>query len=208
MPPIDVLVLDFGEVLVRPQSAASIRRMADLAGLEIADFTERYWQHRLGYDSGRLSDADYWRRVTEGTLPAARFDSTLHALMTADFVSWTDYREDVWDLALAFKSRGGRTGILSNGVPAVMNGVRSTRALAGHFDEVVVSCEVGCVKPDARIYEICLSQLGAQAASTLFVDDRLENLDAAARQGIQTLHFLGDQSVAALQARLLDGTSL
>ena len=42
MPSIDALILDFGEVLVRPQSAASIQRMADLAGLEIADFNERY----------------------------------------------------------------------------------------------------------------------------------------------------------------------
>ena len=66
MPPIDALILDFGEVLVRPQSAASIQRMADLVGLEVADFKERYWQHRLGYDSGLLSDAEYWRRVTDG----------------------------------------------------------------------------------------------------------------------------------------------
>ena len=41
MPPIDALILDFGEVLVRPQSVASIQRLADLVGLEIADFKER-----------------------------------------------------------------------------------------------------------------------------------------------------------------------
>jgi putative hydrolase of the HAD superfamily len=206
MPLIDALILDFGEVLVRPQSAASIQRLADLAGLEIADFRERYWQHRLGYDSGLLSDAEYWRRVTEGALLQARFESTLQDLMTADFMSWTDYREEMWDLTLDFKSRGGRTALLSNGVPAVMDTVRSTRPLAGHFDAVVVSYEVGCVKPDPRIYQICLAQLGAQAVSTLFVDDRLENLEAAGRQGIQTFHFLGDHSLSALQARLRDET--
>ena len=139
MPLIDALILDFGEVLVRPQSAASIQRLADLAGLEIADFRERYWQHRLGYDSGLLSDAEYWRRVTDGVLLQAPFESTLQALMTADFMSWSDYREDLWDLTLDFKSRGGRTALLSNGVPAVMDTVRSTRPLTGHFDAVVVS---------------------------------------------------------------------
>jgi putative hydrolase of the HAD superfamily len=204
--PVDALILDFGEVLVRPQSAASIQRMADLAGLEISDFKERYWQHRPGYDSGVLSDAEYWRRVTEGGPVPARFDSTLQALMTADFMSWSDYREDLWDLTLDFKSRGGRTAVLSNGVPAVMDTVRSTRALAEHFDAVVVSYEVRCAKPDPRIYQICLAQLGARAASTLFVDDRLDNLEAAARQGMQTFHFLGDQSVPALRALLLNGT--
>ena len=207
MRPIDCLILDFGEVLVRPQSAASIQRMADLAGLGTVDFKERYWQHRPGYDSGLLSDTEYWRRVTEGVLLQARFESTLQALMTADFMSWTDYREELWDLTIEFKTRGGRTAVLSNGVPAVMDAVKSTRTLAEHFDAVVVSHEVGCVKPDPRIYQICLAQLGAQTGSTLFVDDRLDNLDAAERLGIQTFHFLGDHSVAALRARVLDGTS-
>jgi putative hydrolase of the HAD superfamily len=176
--------------------------MADLAGLELAAFKDRYWQHRLGYDSGALSSADYWRRVTAGVIPPAQFDSALQALTTADFIAWSDYREDLWALTLDFKSRGGRTAILSNGVPSVMDGVRSTRALGEYFDAVVVSYEVGCVKPDPRIYEICLAQLGAQASSSLFVDDRLENLEAAARAGIQTFHFVGDESVAALRARL------
>ena len=207
MPPIDALILDFGEVLVRPQSVASIQRLADLAGMEIADFKERYWQHRLGYDSGLLSDAEVLATSHRRGLLQARFESTLQALMTADFMSWSDYREDLWDLTLDFKSRGGRTALLSNGVPAVMDTVRSTRTLAEHFDAVVVSYEVGCVKPDPRIYQICLAQLGAHAVSTLFVDDRLENLEAAGRLGIQTFHFLGDHSVAALRARLLDETN-
>ena len=72
-----------------------------------------------------------------------------------------------------------------------MDTVRSTRTLAEHFDAVVVSYEVGCVKPDPRIYQICLAQLGAQAVSTLFVDDRLENLEAAGVRGSRRSIFSG-----------------
>ena len=28
--------------------------------------------------------------------------------MTADFISWSDYREELWDLTLDFRSRGGQ----------------------------------------------------------------------------------------------------
>lgn len=198
--PFDALILDFGEVLVRPQSAASIERMAQLAQLEIDDFRHRYWLHRRDYDSGVVSDEDYWRRVLEGTaLPADRIDTVLEALMTADFLSWNEAREAVWAIAAAFRQRGGRTAILSNGVPAVMNRVRAARPLAAFFDVVIVSFEVGCAKPESRIYELCLAELGVPAGAALFVDDRLENLVAAEQLGIRTLHFTGEESVAALE---------
>jgi putative hydrolase of the HAD superfamily len=204
--PLDALILDFGEVLVRPQSAASIERMAQLAQLEIDDFRQRYWLHRRDYDSGVLDDEQYWRRVVEGSpLPPDQLSATLEALMTADFLSWNDARESVWEIAAAFKAAGGRTAILSNGVPAVMNRVRAARPLADCFDAVIVSFEVGCAKPEQRIYEICLEKLGVPAASALFVDDRLENLVAAEQLGIRTLHFTGDESVAALREAALKG---
>lgn len=197
---IEALILDFGEVLVRPQSATSIERMAQLARLDIDEFRQRYWRHRHDYDAGLLSDADYWRRVIDGAaVPDADVAVTLEALMTADFLSWNDAREEMWELAAAFKARGGRTAMLSNGVPAVIARLRAARPLAGYFDAVVVSCEVGCAKPDPRIYEICLATLGIRAAAALFVDDRLENVEAAERQGLHTLHFAGDESVARLR---------
>lgn len=198
--PFDALILDFGEVLVRPQSAASIERMAQLAQLGTDDFLYRYWLHRRDYDSGVLTDEQYWQRVIEGSpVTADRRSATLEALMTADFLSWNDARDEVWEIAAAFKAAGGRTGILSNGVPAVMNRVRAARPLADYFDSVIVSFEVGCAKPDARIYEICLAELGVPPASALFVDDRLENIAAAAQLGIHTLHFTGEESVEALR---------
>jgi putative hydrolase of the HAD superfamily len=39
------------------------------------------------------------------------------------------------------------------------------------FDEVVVSGEVGFVKPEPEIYEITLSKLGVKAGETVFTDD-------------------------------------
>ena len=197
---IDGLVLDYGEVLVRAQPPQSVQRMAALARLDEAEFRSRYWRSRLDYDRGVLSDAAYWRGVLDGgDIPDGEVDAVGETLAAADFDSWSDYREEVWDLAAAFKQRGGRTAILSNGVPAVIDRVRRHRRMSDYFDVVIVSCEVGCTKPDRRIYDICLSQLGTKAEATLFVDDRLENLEGAAHVGLQTLHFTGDASIAQLR---------
>jgi putative hydrolase of the HAD superfamily len=194
------LILDFGEVLTRPQSPAAIERLAAITELPADELVARYWRHRPGYDGG-LQVGESWRRVLErpDAVPAA----LLKELIAADAASWTDYRKDVWDAAARFHARGHRTAMLSNGVPEIIGHVRTERRLADWFDVVIVSCEVGCCKPDPSIYQLCLGQLGEPAAQTLFVDDRVENLQAAESIGLQTLQFTGDASVAVLR-KLLD----
>ena len=200
---IDGLILDFGEVLVHPQSAEAIARMAQLVHVSAGDFQKRYWSHRVAYDSG-LPAADYWRRVLHGLDPAPDdLDAIVADLIAADYDSWTVYRPDVWEIARAFKAAGGRTAILSNGVPEIMGRLQRERSLAEFFDAIVVSYEVGCAKPDPAIYQICLDRLKVPAEAALFVDDRVENLDAARALGIQTLHFTGDASVSELRERLV-----
>lgn len=194
------LILDFGEVLTRPQPAQVVERMARLAGLAPDRFSARYWQHRLAYDGG-LPAAEYWQRVLEGVdgLP----EGVVAELIEADALSWSDFRDEVWDLARAFRARGGRTAMLSNGVAEIVARVRVARPLETWFDTVVVSCEIGRCKPDPEIYRVCVERLGVPAELTLFVDDRPENLAGAESIGLRTLHFTGDGSVPALR-RLLE----
>ena len=200
--PVDALILDFGEVLVHPQSRDAIARMAQLVNISADDFQNRYWSHRLAYDGG-LPAAEYWRRVLEGLdVAPPGIDRVVTELIGADYDSWTVYRPEVWEIAAAFKASGGRTAILSNGVPEIMGRLRTERTLAEFFDVIVVSYEVGCAKPDPAIYQICLDRLRVPAESALFVDDRVENLEAASRLGIQTLHFTGNESVDELRTRL------
>jgi putative hydrolase of the HAD superfamily len=162
-------------------------------------FRDAYWGHRHAYDAG-LSAHDYWRRVAEaagrpvGDVPQPMIDR----LIDMDVSSWAEYRDEVWDLARSFRAGGGRTAFLSNGVPETMARIRAERPLDRWFDVVVVSYEVGLAKPDPRIFELCLSRLGAHAGEALFVDDRAENVAAAERLGIRTLHFTGDDATRRL----------
>jgi len=57
------------------------------------------------------------------------------------------------------------------------------------FDDYVLSHEVGLMKPDPRIYEIALERAETRAGECVFIDDLEENTDAAAKLGIQTIHF-------------------
>ena len=101
-----------------------------------------------------------WTRTLAALGMAPPEKSQLDALIALDIASWTSYRDDMWTLAEEFRARGGKTGFLSNGVAEIMARIRTDRPLERWFDTVVVSCELGVVKPGAEIFQICLERLG------------------------------------------------
>lgn len=67
------------------------------------------------------------------------------------------------------------------------------------FDEIVVSGEVGLVKPDTRIFERMLRKIGRRPEECLFIDDSAANIEAAASMGFATIRF---ESPAQLREEL------
>lgn len=57
------------------------------------------------------------------------------------------------------------------------------------FQDVIVSGVEKLIKPDPRIYELAISRFDAVPESTLFIDDRLENVQAAETGGMVGHHF-------------------
>ena len=72
-------------------------------------------------------------------------------------------------------------------------------AFLSDFDGVVVSADVGLVKPDPAIFHCFLERFDLAAADCLFIDDSLANVEAARGLGMAAHHFLGAEG---LEARL------
>ena len=60
--------------------------------------------------------------------------------------------------------------------------------LAG-FSGTVVSGREGLVKPDPAIYRLLLERYALNAERTVFIDDKIENVDAARALGFHGIHF-------------------
>jgi putative hydrolase of the HAD superfamily len=192
------LVLDYGNVLCRPQRADKVSAMAARLNVSVGRFLEAYWASRELYDTG-LAPAEYWRRVLCALERESSWSDALFAsLIEDDNESWTDQREEVWRLAGRFRARGGRLAFLSNNVPPLMARLRTERRIDEIFDVVVASCELGVIKPDDRIFLHCLRALDVKPEEALFVDDHVPNIDAAARLGIRTFLFQGDAATTEL----------
>ena len=61
-----------------------------------------------------------------------------------------------------------------------------------YFDGIVTSFNAHCVKPDAEIFRYTISNLNINPEETLFLDDSVKNLEAAAAFGFNILHVPTD----------------
>lgn len=198
------LILDLGEVLVHSQPAELVARMAEVAEVPLEALRRSYWAHRNEYDRTGSAQA-YWDAVlreSQSPLDAAGRDAARRQLVELDILSWSVYREEVWELTARFRDLGGSTAMLTNCGPEIVNRVKAEHSAARFFDVVVASFEVGSLKPEPAIFQLTLERLGALPSEALFVDDRAVNIDAAAALGLGTLHFQGDASTERLRERL------
>jgi putative hydrolase of the HAD superfamily len=80
------------------------------------------------------------------------------------------------------KARGLRLGVITNWDHSARH-LLEREGLAGFFEQVVVSCEVGAEKPDPRIFEAALARGGVRAAECLYVGDNYYD-DAVGARGV------------------------
>ena len=74
---------------------------------------------------------------------------------------------------------------------------QSEYVFLNQFDRTYVSGRMKLIKPDPAIYAAVEQDCGIDPAELLFVDDRAENIAAAAARGWQVHHFSGPEGWAA-----------
>ena len=97
--------------------------------------------------------------------------------------------EEVVAAKAAMKAAGRRIYGLTNFGAETFRDTRERFPFLKAFDDVVVSGEEGVIKPDPRIFELCIARFGLEPERTLFIDDSERNIEAADRLGFRTHHF-------------------
>lgn len=93
------------------------------------------------------------------------------------------------DLLGCLKEKGYPLYGLSNWSAEKFHLVRLDYPFFDWFDDIVISGEIGMIKPDADIYEHLLERVGRPAGDCLFIDDHEPNILAAQKLGFQTIKF-------------------
>lgn len=82
--------------------------------------------------------------------------------------------------------------LLSNDVSEWSSYITEFYQLNKYFKKKIVSGDVKCRKPDKKIYELALEKIGRTASECYFVDNSVQNLEAAVETGISPILFNRD----------------
>ena len=97
------------------------------------------------------------------------------------------------------KRAGWRLYALSNWSAETFPKMRGKYDFFALFDAMIVSGEVGLIKPDPAIFELAIRTTGGAASQCLFIDDSEQNIAVAQRLGMQAILF---RSAAQLEEEL------
>lgn len=180
------VIWDWGGVLmrtmdVRPRMAWERRLHLHPGGLADAVFGSPAWERA---QRGEASADDVWAEVADRL---GIGDTDLSALRR-DFWAGDRLDEELLGLIRELRRAGIRNGLLSNHTPEVRQRLGDLEPL---LDAVVISGEVGVMKPDPAIYRIALERLGVAPEEAVFVDDWTPNVEAARQLGITGVRFRG-----------------
>jgi epoxide hydrolase-like predicted phosphatase len=199
---IETVIWDMGGVILRTEDPGGRRRWERRLGLSTGELEHLVFNGELSRlaSLGRATPEQIW-----GDL-ARRFDLTAEERKELERDFWGGDAVDRELLAYIRRLRPRRkTGLLSNGWSDVREHIEGAWDFADAFDQIVISAEVGLVKPDPRVYELALKRLGTQPARAVFVDDFPQNVQGAQEVGMRAIQFLSPQQVQRELDRLLAG---
>jgi putative hydrolase of the HAD superfamily len=174
---IDAVVFDLFGTLVPPFSRPGHRRltydMAALLAVPDAAFDSAWTGAYPERGTGAASPADQIVKICEELGGSRPDEPTVRAVMELRFAFFRRTlvpRSGVVAVLEALRSRGRKLGVVSDCSGEAPSVWRDT-SLAPLVDAAAFSCEVGCHKPDPKIYRVATDSLDVRGDQCLYVGD-------------------------------------
>ena len=85
--------------------------------------------------------------------------------------------------------------VLSNWSAETFVGMIEDYSFLKKFNGMIISGQDNLVKPDYKIYKLAISRFNLIPTETVFIDDRLENIEAAKKLNFKTIHLLDPNTI-------------
>jgi putative hydrolase of the HAD superfamily len=190
------IYFDLGNVLLYFDHRRACRQMADLAGVD----AEKVWNIvfesglELKYEAGQVSTDEVYETFCRQTGTQPEFDRL--ALAASDIF---EVNAGIKPIVAFLHAAGHRLGLLSNTNELHWRLVSDGRygLIPGVFEQVVLSYEVGAIKPEPAIYQIAAERAGVTPREIFYVDDVAGHVAAARAAGFDAVQYTGVSQLAA-----------
>ena len=193
---INTLLIDIGEVLVHMDRGILIERMQALTG-----FSEEEIERRLdsfndiaAYEKGELTTEQFYQRVSD---------------LFQINISLANFKEAWSDIFILSQNQPTllsphlfrqlrelyKMVAISNTNEMHFDYLLRVCSTVNDFDHYVLSYQIGCLKPDEKMYQVALEKAACAPSEALLVDDRLENIKGGERLGIRGALFVAEDQL-------------
>lgn len=180
-------IFDLGNVVLILNWNKALEKYSELNNEELEILRDKVFESEewLKLDEGTISKTDAIK-LMEKSVP-----DKLKKYCSDIMENWTDgliINTEIVELIKAIKEKGYNTYVLSN-APLDIDKYLKDKKLNTLFDGIILSAFEKLVKPNKEIYELILDRFKLDPAESVFIDDRLENVEAAKKSGIDAFQF-------------------
>ncbi len=203
MQKIETIIFDLGGVILNIDYNLTSKALAQ-AGVK--NFNEMYSQTEADdlfqhLETGKISADSFYKELNKKAglkLPANQIEKAWNSMLLT-------FREDSLEFLKKIKPKY-KIFLLSNTNHIHLKELRNiyynkprAYAFEKYFDKAYYSCEMGLRKPNADIYDFVMEENKLDPAKTLFVDDSIQNVEAAKLSGLQTILLSAGKNIEDLE---------
>ena len=183
---IKAVIFDVGGVLLRTEDLAPREKWAKRFKMGVWDFADEVFNSEAANKAtlGLMDEGAAWLAAQQ------RFhvlDSEM-AQFRRDFFAGDRWDESLLDWIISLRGKY-RTAILSNAWLSARKFFERQAKVVQAFEEIIISAEEGLRKPQEEIYRRVVNRLNVLPREAVFVDDVVENVEAAKRMGLEAVQF-------------------
>ena len=184
---IKTIFFDLGNVIIPFDFKLAYSRMAQLCGCPPEEVPARIRATGLvaPFEKGEIAAEPFVRELSAALQLNCSYGEFCD-WWSSVFLSHALVPEEL----LADLRKRHRVLALSNTNPIHFTMLKEAYPLLRHFDDFVLSYQVGAAKPEAKIYREAIARAQCSAAECFFTDDMAINVEAARQHGMDAVQFL------------------
>lgn len=186
---IKAVLFDIGGVVLKDKLESVYCKIAKKLNVSENEFSELLRAHKEHLLKGKMSVYDASKLVKE----YFKIDYDVVSVWESSYLEVMKINSEIVALVHNLKSNYV-VGAISNTMD-VHSAINKNRKLYDLFNPMIISCDIGLMKPEKEIFEETLKKLNLKSEECIFIDDRIEHLEIPNSMSFKTIHYTGYDSL-------------